>query len=419
MPAFNYRNLIRQIPPLTWQLYFASKSLSWPEGLDLDAPGDGWADIVEAALDDLPEDEQRLVYRDLRRVHALGNRPGVDALRNSVALGATMLEDFEHHSSDAERALWALVNSPEFFEKAEAFRTADALVGYRTWKRIYLEPPLTLHTTDEDREALRHNLRYAFTPRKGRKHGKLRAGEVDFLYRHLDGALQIDLRIEDDGQLQQEFGPDDKTIWRTFRPPVYLTVLIYPENGMIDLLVPGGESARKKVIKAIGKHVLRQRIEPLDRPPPVFLLNRLREGAKLDPDSDLDLLAHGVEALRFSECKVRAMFSPRCDYAIKPPGEKLAPDVAACLAAHHTTALVGPVFNIVEAVISLYFFPTDGAKKRPPLHLHVRPDGISHLNELSEADAKLAEAVVSALGILPMVPAATVVATPEPEPLLP
>lgn len=411
MPAFNYRNLIHQIPPHIWHFYFQSNGLPWPEGLEPEAPDDGWAALLQATLDDLPEDQQRPVFRDLRRVHGLGNRRGVDALRNTVPADFPMLDDFAHHTSDAERALWALANWPDLFERAEAFRHADALLGHRTWQRLHVAAPLTLYTAAPDLDALSQALSRAFTPRKSRP----RACEVDCLTRHLDGAVQLDLRVEDDAQRQHEFSSDDRTVWRDVRPPVYLTVVIYPDHGMLDLLVPGGAVARRKVVKAIGQHVLHQHIEPLERPVPVFLLNRLRDGAQLPADSALDLLAHGVGALRLAECKVRSLVPPRCDYLIKPPGEKAAPDVSACLRAHHAMALVGANFTLVEAVLSLYFYPPAGAKKgRPPLHLNVRPHGISHLNELSEADAHLATALLTALGVAPTVPAATVVAAAEP-----
>lgn len=384
MPAFNYRQLISQIPPRTWQFCFQLKNLPWPEILDPHAPDEGWVDAVRAELEGLPEEVQRGLYRDLRRVHGVGHRRGIQALRNSVPLGAPMLDDFEHHTSDAERALWALLNWPEDFAHAEAFLNADAKIGYRTWKRLHLEPPLTLYTAPDDQDALRQALSRAFTPRKARKTGKVRECEIDVLTRHLDGAIQIDLRVEDDPQRQQEFGPDGKTLWRDLRPPVYLTVLIYPEHGVIDLLVPGGESARKKVIEAVGQHVLRQHIEPLDRPPPLFLLNRLRDGLVIDADRGLDLLAHGVEALRLSECKVRSMFPPTCTYLIKPPGGKEVPDALVCLKSHKTSVLIGPGFNIVEAVLSVYFFPDGQDQNGRVLHLDLRPGGISHLNALED-----------------------------------
>lgn len=410
MPTFNYRNLLHQISPHIWHFYFLSNEVPWPEGLKAEAPDDGWAALLQTTLDDLPEDQQRRVFRDLRRVHGLGDRRGVEALRNTVPVGCSMLDDFVQHTSDAERALWALMNWPDQFESAEAFRHADALVGHRTWQRLQLAAPLTLYTTATDLDALSRTLSRAFTPRKSRPP----ACEVDCLTRHLDGAMQLDLRIEDDAQRQHEFGGDDRTIWRDVRPPVYLTVVIYPDHGVLDLLVPGGAVARRKVVKAIGQHVLHQPIEPLDRPAPVFLLNRLRDGAQLPADSALDLLAHGVEVLRLAECKVRSLVPPRCDYLIKPPGDKSAPDVSTCLRAHHTLALVGANFTIVEAVLSLYFYPGAGARRgRPPLHLNVRPHGISHLNELSEADTHLATELLTALGVAPTVPEPTVTIAPE------
>lgn len=65
------------------------------------------------------------------------------------------------------------------------------------------------------------------------------------LTRHLDGGVQLDIRVEDNLQRSLEFGADDKTMWRDVRPPLRMTAIIYPESGVIDLLVVGGEKARQ------------------------------------------------------------------------------------------------------------------------------------------------------------------------------
>lgn len=208
MPAFNYRILMGQIRLQTWPFFCQAQQIPWPHTLDLETPPDDWVAQLQAHLDALPEPEQKRFYRDLRRVHALANRKGLDALRNSVPADFPMLEDFAHHTSDAERALWALANWPELFERAEAFRHADGLIGHRTWKRLHVAAPLTLFTSAADLEALSQALSRAFTPRRSRP----RACEVDCLMRHLDGAIQIDVRVEDDSQRQHEFGSDDRTL---------------------------------------------------------------------------------------------------------------------------------------------------------------------------------------------------------------
>lgn len=396
MAAFNYRDLIRQVPPRSWQYYFQARGIALPEGADWTQETESLHKPILQALEALPESQQSPLYAELRRVKALANQRGIQALSNAVPLGDAMLEDFEHHASDAERALWALANWPQRFDIAEAFLRANAQVGGRSWRRLYLPPAQVLHCQPEDIDGLRKTLALAFTPKKGRP----RACEIDVLTRHLDGGVQLDIRIEDNLQRSLEFGPDDCTIWRDVRPPLSMTAILYPANGVIDLLVPGGNSARKKLLAPLGQYVFRKPIVPIAVPQPMFLLNRLRQGVWPDEHSGLDLRDHGVVMARLSECRVSAIQPPACDFIIKPPGDKDSPDVLACVRAKKTDVLMSQGFDILDAVVSLYFEPADGAKSHRVLHIRVKPTGIANLREMEEADVHLAEALLRALGVM-------------------
>ena len=210
----------------------------------------------------------------------------------------------------------------------------------------------------------------------------------------------MDIRIEDNLQRSLEFGPDDCTIWRDVRPPLSMTAILYPANGVIDLLVPGGNSARKKLLVPLGQYVFRKPIVPIAVPQPMFLLNRLRQGVWPDEHSGLDLRDYGVVNARLSECRVSAIQPPACDFIIKPPGDKDSPDVLACVRAKQTDVLMSQGFDILDAVVSLYFEPADGAKQHRVLHIRVKPTGIANLREMEEADVHLAEALLRALGVM-------------------
>ncbi len=404
MAAFNYRDLVRLIPPRSWQFYFNARSIELPEGAAWEQSDAQLQAPILAALESLTDSKQVAIYAELRRVKALADLRGIQALRNSVPLGEAMLEDFEHHVSDAERALWAMSNWPMRFAIAEAILNADAKVGKRIWRRIHFPPGKVLHCTPADIDPLRQALAEAFTPRKGRP----RACEIDVLTRHLDGGVQFDIRVEDNLQRNLEFGPDNKTVWRDIRPPVRMTVIIYPDSGVMDLLVFGGEKARKKVIAPLGVHVFKQPIEPVAVPQPLFLLNRLREGVNPDEHSGLDLRDHGVGKVRLSECRVRSTMPPLCDYEIKPPENKDVPDALDCVRSQHTHTLMSGGFNIISAVVSLYFDPVDDSKKARVLHIGLKPTGISNLRDLEEADARLAETLMRALGVMQDPPMAAV-----------
>lgn len=396
MPAFNYRELIRQVPSRTWQLYFQRRGINLPDGVGWDQSPEDLGAAIQTALESLVDADRISVYSELRRVSAMANRRGVFALRNSALLGDTMLDDFLHHSSDAERALWASVNWPNKFGAAEAFFLADSEVGKRNWKRIHVPPGQSLHVAPEDVAGLKLSLAQAFTPRKG----KPRACEIDVLARHLDGGVQFDARIEDELQRSLEFGPDDKTVWRDIRPPMRLSVIVYPESGVIDLLIPGGKPARQKVLAPLGKHIFKKNLEPLSVEQPLFLLNRLRDGLVLDESCGLDLAANCVERIRLSDCKVRSIGLPQCDYSISPVAMRDAPDVLACIQLQKTETLLSRGFNIIDAIVTLHFFAVDGQKKGRVLHIGIKPVGITNLRDMDEGDAQLAQSLMRALGVM-------------------
>ena len=72
-----------------------------------------------------------------------------------------------------------------------------------------------------------------------------------------------------------------------------------------------------------------------------------------------------------------------------------------CVKAHQLDqSLMSRGFNILEAVVSLYFFPADGAAKGRVLHIELKQAGISNLRDMDEADAQLAEALLQAWGVM-------------------
>ena len=210
MSAFNYRDLVRQVRNQYWEFYFQARKIELPEGAAWNQPEKDVQANIQEGFDALDEDRLTSIYAELRRVKSLASARGVQALRNTVPLGHAMLDDFEHHISDAERALWALINWPTKLAEAESIMQADAEIGKRTWRRIQLPPGQELHHEAADIAPLRQALAEAFTPKKGRP----RACEIDVLTRHLDGGVQLDIRVEDNLQRSLEFGADDKTMWR-------------------------------------------------------------------------------------------------------------------------------------------------------------------------------------------------------------
>lgn len=397
MAAFNYHQLICQVPARTWQFYFASRKVSLPDDHDWAMPAAQMVPALIDATDAIETDLRSQIYSELRRVHALANLAGMDALRNNASPDCAVHEDFPKLSSDAERALWVMANWPELFTAAEAICGVNQRIGKRGWKRLQVPPADNLFRGTEDIRALELALATAFTPRKSTP----RACQIDSLDRHLDGGLQLGILIEDNAQRQLEFGGDNRTHWRDVRPPMVMDVVVYPASGIIDFLAPGGAKIQKTVLEHLGKHIFRKVLQPQSIKQPMFFLNRLRDGFDLSDDSQVDLGAHRIEHIRLSQAKVRANRAPHCDYIIKPPGEKDVPDALGCLKTHLLDhKLMGQGFNIVDAVVTLYFRPVAIGKASRVLHIELKQSGISNLRSMDEADAKLVEALLLAWGIM-------------------
>lgn len=397
MTAFNYRQLIRQIPPRAWQFYLQSRKIDLPPEYDWNMPVDKLVPVLVEAMEALDEAPRQSLFAELRRIHEMANRRGVDALRNVAPPNSALHEDFPPLSSDAERVLWAMINWPEIFDAAEAIYGVNLRIGKRGWKRIKVQSGETLFRSQEDIQALERALAEAFTPRKGTP----RACQIDTLDRHLDGALQLGILIEDNAQRQLEFGEDNRTHWRDVRPPLRMDVVIHPGSGVIDVMVSGGAKARETVLTHLGKHLFRKPLQSLPIHEPMFLLNRLRDGFELFDDSQVDLAAHRVEHIRLSQARLRTNLPPYCDYLVKSPGSKEAPDVLACVKAHQLDhRLMSSGFNIRDATVSLYFLPTGNGKAGRVLHAELKQNGISNLRDMEEADARLVEALLLAWGVM-------------------
>ena len=402
MAAFNYRLLIHQVPARTWQFYFNSRKIDLQDDRGWNMPAEKLITALVDATDALEIEQRQHIYSELRRVHALANRRGVDALRNIAKPDAALHEDFLKLSSDAERALWVMANWPDLFTTAEVFHQVNLRVGKRGWKRLLVGPAENLFRAPEDIRALEKALAIAFTTKKGTP----RACQIDVLDRHLDGGVQLGIKIEDNAQRQLEFGDDDRLFWRNVRPPLAMDIVIYPTNGVVDILASGGGKVRQELLTHLGTHVFRKTLQPQAIKQPLFFLNRLRYGFDLFDDSQVDLAIHRVEHIRLSQAKVRPTRLPACDFVIKPPGDKEMPDVLDCLKTYHLEQkLMGADFNIVDAVVTLYFLPTESGKARRVLHAELKQSGISNLSDMDASDAQLVEALLIAWGVIQPLPA--------------
>jgi hypothetical protein len=397
MAVFNYRQFIRQVPARSWKFYCQARRLTLPEGFDWDIPEEKLAAALIAFFEDLNQDSIDELQSDLRLAHDFANRRGIDALRSAAPKDSPLHDDLPQLSSDAERALWAIVNWPQLVAPAAAILAFNLRAGGRGWKRLKIASCPTLHRGDDEIKALEAALAAAFTPRKGTP----RACQIEAFDRHLDGGIQLGILIEDNPQRQLEFGEDDRVHWRDMRPPQEMHLVIYPATGIIDIIVPGGRKNQAVVLMLFGHHILRSAIQPQAITEPMLYLNRLRDGFELFDDTQVDLAAYQVQHIRLTQARVRSALTPLCDYTIKPDAGRDSPDALACIQAHKLDhPLLGSGFNIIEAIVSLYFLPSATNRLGRTLHIELKQNGISNLRDMSEDDAKLAEALLIAWGVM-------------------
>jgi len=397
MVAFNYRQLIRQVPAHSWKFYFQARKRALPEDFEWDMAVDVLADALIAYIENLNSVVADSLHQELRLVHDFASRRGIDALRNAAPKDSPLHDDLPQLSSDAERALWVMANWPELYIRAAAILAFNIKVGGRGWKRLKIPPCDQLYRDEPEIQTLEAALAAAFTPRKGVQ----RACQIETFDRHLDGGVQMGILIEDNPQRQLEFGQDDRVHWRDTRPPLAMDLVIYPASGVIDILAPGGKKAQTILLTLFGRHILKKSIQPQAVFEPMLYLNRLRDGFELFDDGQVDLAAHQVERIRLTQARLRSALPPSCDVTIKPTSDRESPDTVECVRAHkleHT--LLSSGFNIIEAVVSLYFLPTKSNRIGRVLHIELKQNGISNLRDMTEEDAKLAESLLIAWGVM-------------------
>ena len=81
MAAFNHRHLFRAVSPSLWRVCAQARRL--PLEVDEAADDSGFYAALTQVFDALPAEASAPLLTELRRVHALSDRRGVDALLNA------------------------------------------------------------------------------------------------------------------------------------------------------------------------------------------------------------------------------------------------------------------------------------------------------------------------------------------------
>jgi len=268
----------------------------------------------------------------------------------------------------------------------------DLGVGKRSWKRQIINVTAPVSREAVDIAALEQ----AFSGVLSRRKGPRRACRVDICDRHLDGGVQVSVYLEDDPNDLVEFVGDGMRR-RTTRPATNLALVYYPDSGLVDTVGRGGARVHQPLVTLFARHLLKQEVAPQAVKQPMFHLNRLRHGLELPEDSDLELAAYGVERIRLRQARLRSTHAPVCDLWVSVPADRSTTCALAASSEHlgDQDLFRGP-YNIIEALISITFVPTEPGKRGRVLNIDLKQSGISNLRELDEADAQLAERLLRA-----------------------
>lgn len=412
MSAFNHHNLVRAIPAATWQPYFSAPRFADYLPQDYD-----WSRTEAAIQGDLigmvstlesHRPLQAEVLTELRHVHELGCRKGIDAMLNASQDNETVREDFEKLRNHFERALWVLINWPQAFQKARDFLRFDLDRGGRSWKRQSIDIHEALSRDSDDIAQLEGALAQLFSRKKGPRRGC----KVDISDRYLDGGEQITIYVEDDPDDQVEF--DDKGMSRKIhRPADEYALVYYRATGIVDCIGRGGGKTLISLVQHCARHLLHREVKPKAIGQPMFYLNRLRGGFEtFDYDMSAFRDKFGISDIRLRSARVRSTENAICDYWVDIPA-RVKKGCAFSANSEHLKQhdFFRGAFNLIEAVIVVERLPAlpDGVEH--VFVLELKQSGWSNLRNLDEPDALLAETLLGIWNIVDM--PATAVARDE------
>jgi hypothetical protein len=397
MAAFNHRQLFRAVSPSLWRVYAQTRRLT----LDIDDATDdvSFHAALNKAFDALPAEASAPLLTELRRVHALSDRRGVDALLNASEHPEPVREDFASMRNDSERALWALLTWPNTFDTAETLLIVDLAVGKRGWKRQDLRVSVPISRQPEHLALLESAVRDLFAKREGAQ----RACKIEVCERHVDAGVQLNIYLEDDPNDLVEFvGAELRR--RPTRPVANFALVYYPHLGVVDTVGRGGKRTHDALVEQFSEHLLGRRVKPESLKAAVFHLGRLRNGLEIR-DGSLNLADEGIHVVRLRQVRLLSIVPPFGELRIQAKASPHLPCAIEFARAHfreHDPIRRG--FAITEAVIAVHFAPAAPGKAGRVLVLRLKRDGVSNLPDLDPADAALVTRLLAAWGVSDAVP---------------
>jgi len=239
----------RKTPLESLKAYLATKSFTLPLEVDWAAKESEVITSLIEAVGNLTDDDRETLIREVERIIALADEAGQNALDNVIA----NRECFDTIEGGHNRALWALMNEREGFERAAEVRYNDEKRLGRMWSAFIVETRRRVCKDQSCLDALTAGLQLTFkTPNV----------HVDIFDRHrvtFDDKRHelVQITVYRQGRRKDELDFDDagKLEWYS-RKPVHEASLTYePSKGVIEV-VARDRQIREAMVGLIARHLL-------------------------------------------------------------------------------------------------------------------------------------------------------------------
>lgn len=257
-------------------------------------PGVPWDEIREhqmepvySAWQDMPEDRRRHVHVILHDINELADDRGlkvlVEEMQRSIPVN---FDEFEALTGQADRAMWAYLNSRNAFSIAAQFARAEALATGRYWVKRNELPQQMIEMKDPLKTALQDGLAQFHWDRQMRgKHCVIeyyeRANGCQYFFAYLDDYPDKQLIFDDAGHM----------VPREDRRAFEHVFVFDPSDGSLEMFARGGKTVYGPLQQIFCKATLGLDVDPADPVRPAYTLDHLLLPNRALPTDPRDRIA--------------------------------------------------------------------------------------------------------------------------------
>lgn len=226
------RQFFRQVPNRLLERYFSSRNAL--SEVDFAKLPETKVELIHEAWLQLPEDARNAMERDFREVHDLGSEGGNKAILDEAQFhGEDLADSFSKLDDFHGRAMWALMERPNYWPGAVYFHRADS-VPQSYWRRRKNVPrrPANYDQNSPEVKRFEQSISGYFNTMQGRgqncKVECYRRGDLDYFFAY----------PEDYAQASVEWA--GKNFTRRVHHPAFEIIFVYSQlGGTLDVYLAG------------------------------------------------------------------------------------------------------------------------------------------------------------------------------------